>query len=131
MFDPIKLAKETEKIVCKDDKRKYYRFRPAPYYGGIATADCVGCNLHCIFCWAWNVVSAPAKMDTFYSPKEVVDKLTSIAKKKGLSQLRISGNEPTLCKNHLLKVLELIPSSYRFILETNGLLIGYNRTYAI
>jgi uncharacterized Fe-S cluster-containing radical SAM superfamily protein len=42
-IDPIALAEEAGKIVGSGEKRKYYRFRPAFYYGGIATADCVGC----------------------------------------------------------------------------------------
>jgi len=130
MFDSIELSKVTEKIVCKNNLRKYYRFRPAAFYGGIATADCVGCNLRCVFCWAWNVVNNPIKVGNFYSPKEVAEKLISIAKKKSLSQIRISGNEPTIGKEHLLKILELIPSSLHFILETNGILIGYDANYA-
>jgi hypothetical protein len=51
MYDPIELAEEIGKVVNAEEKRKYYRFRPAPYYGGIATADCVGCCLRCLFCW--------------------------------------------------------------------------------
>jgi len=35
-----------EQGVCNERKRKYYRFRAARFYGGIATADCMGCNLH-------------------------------------------------------------------------------------
>jgi len=35
MYDPIVLAEETGKLVNSGEKRKYYRFRPAPYYGGI------------------------------------------------------------------------------------------------
>ena len=38
--------------------------------------------------------------------------------------MRISGGEPTLCKEHLLGLLELVENiNYLFILETNGLLI--------
>jgi uncharacterized Fe-S cluster-containing radical SAM superfamily protein len=44
--------------------------------------------------------------------------------------MRISGNEPTLCREHLINVLKLIPEDYLFILETNGILIGNDRTYA-
>jgi uncharacterized Fe-S cluster-containing radical SAM superfamily protein len=31
---------------------------------------------------------------------------------------------------HLVNVLKLIPEDYLFILETNGILIGNDRTYA-
>jgi uncharacterized Fe-S cluster-containing radical SAM superfamily protein len=45
VIDPVKLSEMTQKQVCKDGLRKYYRFRPAKFYGGISTADCVGCCL--------------------------------------------------------------------------------------
>ena len=48
-YDPIKRSEETAKVVLRNDLRKYHRFRPARFYGGIATADCVGCCLRCIF----------------------------------------------------------------------------------
>ncbi len=123
MFNPLELAKRTEEVVCRDLERKYYRFRPALFYGGIATADVVGCCLRCKFCWAWNVLTSPERARVFYSPEQVAKKLTSIAKSRGYTQLRISGNEPTIGKEHLLAVLDLIPSNYIFILETNGILI--------
>jgi len=129
-IDPLELAEKTEKIVRSGEKRKYYRFRPAPYYGGIATADCVGCCLRCLFCWSWHVVTQPEKTGRFYSPEEVTRNLTSMARKKGFNQVRISGNEPTLHRSHLLKVLDLIPEDIRFILETNGILIGNDPSYA-
>ncbi len=130
MYDPLKTAETTQSIVCSGDQRKYYRFRPAKFYGGIATADCVGCNLRCVFCWSWNVTTRPETIGSFYGPRDVAHRLIGIAKRKNLTQLRISGNEPTLCREHLLKVLELIPAEYTFILETNGILIGHDETYA-
>jgi len=130
MIDPIKLAKETERIVTRGNLRKYYRFRKAPFYGGIATADCVGCNLRCIFCWAQNIVENPKKIGKFYSPKEVAQKLVEIAKRENFNKVRISGNEPTIARVHLLKVLESIPQNLIFILETNGILIGADKSFA-
>jgi uncharacterized Fe-S cluster-containing radical SAM superfamily protein len=130
MFDPIKLAESTKKEVCRDGLRKYYRFRPSRFYGGISTADCVGCCLRCIFCWAWKVVSMPLDHGEFYHPEEVAKRLTGIAEKKHLGQMRISGNEPTIGWEHLMKVLDLIDRRYLFILETNGILIGENEEYA-
>lgn len=130
MFDPIELAEKTRRDVCRDLSRKYYRFRPARFYGGIATADCVGCCLRCVFCWSWKVVSTPKTSGQFYSPEDVARRLTSIAKKKRLKKMRISGNEPTICREHLIKVLENIDESYLFILETNGILIGSDESYA-
>ncbi len=130
MYDPVEIAEVTEEGVCKNGLRKFYRFRPARFYGGISTADCVGCCLRCVFCWSWNIVARPAEHGSLYTPKEVARRLINIAKKKRFNQLRISGNEPTLCREHLIKVLKLIPETYLFILETNGILIGNDRTYA-
>lgn len=50
-FDPILRAREVESLVMKGNARRYYRFRYALYYGGIVTADAVGCNLLCAYCW--------------------------------------------------------------------------------
>lgn len=130
MYNPLELAETTRKAVCKNGLRKYYRFRPSRFYGGISTADCVGCCLRCVFCWSWNVVTRPTETGKFHSPEDVARRLVEIAKKKKLEQLRISGNEPTICREHLIGVLELIPKDYLFILETNGILIGNDESYA-
>jgi len=130
MLDPIKLAEFTEKLVCKEGLRKYYSFRPARFYGGISTADCVGCCLRCVFCWSWNIVASPGNYGDFYGPEEVAKRLIRIAEKKGFTQIRLSGNEPTLCWEHLMRVLDQIPGNYLFILETNGVLIGSDESYA-
>ena len=129
-MDPLALAEKIEKIVSSGESRKYYRFRPAPFYGGIATADCVGCCLKCLFCWSWHILVQPEKAGHFYSPEEVTRNLLSIVRKKGFHQVRISGNEPTLHRPHLLRVLQLIPKEIHFILETNGILIGHDASYA-
>lgn len=129
-YDPVKRAQDVAAIVCRDDLRRYHRFRSARFYGGIATADCVGCCLRCVFCWSWPKVVSPERYGRFYSPHEVARKLSSIARKKSFRQVRISGNEPTIAREHLLKVLECVPKDILFILETNGILIGYDKTYA-
>lgn len=131
MFDPLALAKETETAVCRDLERKFYRFRAARFYGGIVGADCVGCNLRCLFCWAWSVVTSPDKSGKFYTPQQVADRIIALAQKTGYRQCRISGNEPTIGRAHLLAVLEqLAGSGLTFILETNGILIGADKDYA-
>ena len=130
MFHPVALARQVEEEVVRGDERKYYRFRPARFYGGIATADCVGCCLKCVFCWSWREVAKPSAFGAYHSPGEVAHKLVSIAKSRGYRQVRISGNEPTIGLEHLLRVIEEIPASMRFILETNGILIGAERSYA-
>ena len=72
----------------------------------------------------------PGRYGKFYLPQQVAEKLTTIAYKKRFRQVRISGNEPTLARDHLLQVLEQIPGDILFILETNGILIGHDSTYA-
>ena len=129
-IDPLVLAERVREIAGSGEKRRYYRFRPAPFYGGIATADCVGCCLKCLFCWSWHIMVQPERTGRFYSPEEVVRNLLSIVRKKGFHQVRISGNEPTLHRSHLLQVLQLIPHEIHFILETNGILIGHDPSYA-
>jgi uncharacterized Fe-S cluster-containing radical SAM superfamily protein len=130
MYDPLELARETAKIVCQVTSRKYYRFRPARFYGGIATADCLGCNLRCAFCWAWGQLHQVRKLGQFYEPAEVATRLVTIARKKGFSQVRVSGNEPTLGMAHLLEVLSLLPTDLAFILETNGIILGAEARWA-
>ncbi|MEM0018035.1 MAG: radical SAM protein [Candidatus Korarchaeum sp.] len=132
MYDPIELAEATRRTVEVGDRRKYYRFRGGRWYGGIATADCVGCNLRCVFCWSNFPRDNPQANWDLYSPDEVYSRLSSIASREGYELLRISGNEPTICWDHLIELLELVESDgrFRFILETNGILIGSDRLRA-
>lgn len=130
MYDPLALAAETGKLVTRGDERKYYRFRAARFYGGIATADCVGCCLRCAFCWAWKKVADPGGPGKFYGPGKVAQRITDISKKHNFNRARLSGNEPTLARGHLLSLLHLLPRHINFILETNGIPIGCDRGYA-
>lgn len=118
-------AREIEKIITNNDQRKYYRIvRPGRWYGGIATADCCGCNLKCIFCWSNKPRDNPDSIGKFYSPEQVVSKIIACAQSHNYRLIRISGNEPTLAKEHLLNVLSLTAKTkYLFILETNGTLL--------
>lgn len=130
-YDPLELSERIEDIVVQGRERKYYRFRGAKFYGGIATADCVGCNLSCYFCWSDKPRKKPREVGNFYTPNEVAEKLVSIAEENGFNQVRISGNEPTLGRKHLLSVLNRVENSgLNFILETNGVLIGADPSYA-
>ncbi len=123
-------AARVAEAVTRGELRKYYRFRPARFYGGIATSDCVGCCLRCIFCWAWEELTRTEPGGRFCSPREVAANLAGIARRKGFRGVRISGNEPTIAREHLIKVLLGVPQDLAFILETNGILIGHDRTYA-
>ena len=132
LYDPLTLTEETEKIVVKGKLRRYYRqVRGEKWYGGISSAYCCGCNLRCVFCWSGFPRDHPDKIGEFYSPEQVFNNLRQVASRCGYPQLRITGNEPTIGKDHLFGVLELVDqSNFRFILETNGILIGHDRHYA-
>jgi uncharacterized Fe-S cluster-containing radical SAM superfamily protein len=73
----------------------------------------------------------PEKFGEFYSPEGAFEKLSEAAHKADVHKLRISGAEPTLGKDHLLALLELVEGSEfdLFILETNGIFFGINRDY--
>jgi len=126
LYHPITRAAEVSKYILNGNKRKYYRiYRAGQWYGGIATADCCGCNLKCVFCWSNFPRDNPEKCGKFYTPKEVFNSLISCAKKYRYNQLRISGNEVTLAKEHLLELLKLVDkTNFRFIIETNGTLLN-------
>jgi uncharacterized Fe-S cluster-containing radical SAM superfamily protein len=124
-FDPFERASEIEKIVMDGTRRKYYRFRYSRHYGGIVTADAVGCNILCAYCWNHSRNQNPEKVGTYRSPEEVADKLLKIARKKGADLFRVSGAEPILGRRsmeHLVEVVKGVNSP--FVLETNGLLLG-------
>ena len=132
MFNPIELTEKIRKLVVRGNMRKYYRVaRGGRWYGGISTADCVGCNLKCVFCWSGRPRDRPDKVGRFYTPEQIFSALDRVARRRGYRLLRVSGNEPTIGKRHLLELLEFVEqSNYQFILETNGILIGYDKSYA-
>ncbi len=130
-FDPVERAQQVESLVLKEGKRLYHRFRAAPYYGGIATADAVGCSFLCAYCWNYYRNLNPALLDRFYSPQQVAAKLLRIAERNGFHLFRITGSEPILGEaslDHLMALLERITKErqqFVFILETNGFFLGY------
>ena len=132
MYDPLKRSEALECLAAEGSLRKYYRFRPAKWYGGIVTGDVTACNLLCHFCWAGDDIrNHPERVGKFYSPRQAFDKLDKIAKKSGYQLMRLSGQEPTIGREHLLELLGLLAKTkYRFILETNGILIGDDPSYA-
>ncbi len=124
-------SKEVERLVMRKDTRLYHRFRAAPYYGGIATADAIGCSFLCAYCWNYFRNLDPARFDRFYSPQQVASNLVRIGRKRSFRLFRITGSEPVLGEsslNHLVEVLDVLfremPGSV-FILETNGFFLGY------
>jgi len=134
-FDPIQLAKKTEKKVIRGNEKKYNGFRLEHYYGQIATARGCGCNLRCVFCWINPSRDFPENYGIFYSPEEVYEKTKKISSSKFgewamTTYVRISGGEPTLGQAHLLGLIELCAKSKKeFLLETNGILLGDDESY--
>lgn len=146
-FNPLELARETERIVTRLGpeglERKYTSFYSVPVYRGIATGYAVGCCLRCIYCWSNWSRDFPEKFGEFHSPREAAQGLFKAAE-EGLSRskywrktlpkvskLRISGCEPTIGIAHLFRTLEYIKSSKYplFILETNGIILGSEGRY--
>jgi uncharacterized Fe-S cluster-containing radical SAM superfamily protein len=146
-FNPLELAKETEKIVTRQGneglERKYTDFYSVPVYRGIATGYAAGCCLRCIYCWSNWSRDFPEKFGSFYSPLQVAQKLFKAAEEgivysdywrkliPKVNKLRLSGCEPTIGKEHLLAVLKFVKESKYplFILETNGIILGNDRDY--
>lgn len=146
-FNPLELFKETEKIVTRKGneglERKYTNFYSVPVYRGIATGYAVGCCLRCIYCWSDWSRDFPDKLGKFYSPKGVALRLFKAAEEgivyssywrkliPKVNKLRLSGCEPTIGKEHLLEVLKFVKKSKYpiFILETNGIILGYDKNY--
>jgi len=135
-YNPVTRHQAVEKLVVhntpRGQERKYWRFRYDRWYGGIVTADAVGCGLLCKYCWVSDAVMfQPATVGKFYEPEAVAKILTRMAKKRNLKQLRVSGGEPTIGKSHLLQLLQSLEGHpHLFILETNGILTGNEPKYA-
>lgn len=130
-FDPLQRSEEVERLVMKEERRLYYKFRAAPYYGGIATADAIGCSFLCAYCWSYGRNENPSRFGRFYSPDEVAVNLLRLARPRSLELFRVTGSEPILGEfsfEHLLRIIELVQGEKpgaRFILETNGLILGH------
>ncbi len=135
-FDALQRSEETERLVMEGENRLYYKFRAAPYYGGIATADAVGCSFLCAYCWNYGRNEDPVRFGRLFSPENVADNLLEIARRRSFNLFRVTGSEPILGEasfEHLIKVIEIIlnaePRS-NFVLETNGLMLGYKEELA-
>jgi uncharacterized Fe-S cluster-containing radical SAM superfamily protein len=137
MYDPLVRHRAIEALVTRDTPqgqlRKYYRFRADRWYGGIATGDVVGCGLLCKFCWVSDaILERPATSGEFLTPQEAARKLLRIVERRHLAQMRLSGGEPTIGRSHLLSVLSEVDRAHKckFILETNGIMLGADPSYS-
>ena len=135
-YDPVERHRKIEPAVIQEraggDLKKYYRFRRDPWYGGVITADCAGCGLTCKFCWVRKEsVLEGREGGEFLKPEEAAQRVLELMKEKKINQGRISGGEPTIGRRHLIKFLNVLQRRrVRFILETNGILIGEDESYA-
>ncbi len=133
-YDPVEVAEKIRKYVTKTvnntELRRYYRFRGGRWYGGIATGDVIGCNMKCKFCWSWRFKDR-YDLGKLLTPEEAARRLIEIARTKGYTQVRVSGGEPTISRRHLLDLIKIVEDNgLNFILETNGVLLGHDRSYA-
>jgi uncharacterized Fe-S cluster-containing radical SAM superfamily protein len=130
-YDPIALAAATEKVVVRGNQRKYVQLgRRLRFYGGSISATEVGCNLRCKFCFSDKPVWKPGRVGKFYAPQAVFDGLDRAARKYNTKIISASASEGTLGKQHLLELLELVDQSdYTYVLETNGMILGFNQQY--
>lgn len=131
-YDPIKLTEAMEKVVVDGNRRKYVQLaRPLRFYGGTTSAVEVGCNLRCKFCFSDKPVFRPQSTGKFYTPQEVFNALTKSARKYGHKLISASASEGTLGKEHLFELLHLVDQSeFVYILETNGMTIGNDVSFA-
>ena len=135
-YDPVERHRHIEKAVTRarigGDLRKYYRFRHDQGFGGIITADCAGCGLTCKFCWERKESTLEGRdPGEFLSPVETAERILSLLKEHKVRQARISGGEPTIGRPHLFPFLNVFQHKrVRVILETNGILIGEDESYA-
>ena len=113
-------------------ERKYTAFYATGVYGGIATGYTVGCSLRCFFCWSEWSRDFPELYGTFYSPRRALQELVQAARRFKVRKLRLSGAEPLIGAEHILKLLELFEASDYplFILETNGIALGADEDLA-
>jgi len=107
-FDPVQRATDVARIVCRGSRRKYRVSALLVSTGASPRPTAWGATCGASSAVLDEVVRAEGKGE-FCSPEDVARRLVDIARKKRYGQVRISGNEPTLCRDHLLGVLERIP----------------------
>ena len=130
LFDPVALSLLIKDIICKESSMKYGEFYRSGPHGGVSTGYVTGCCLRCIFCWTDKSRDEPERYGKFYSPEEAFEELMQNANIKGIKRLRLSGGEPTICRDHLFRLLTLIQGTDSIMtIETNGILLGNDEGY--
>lgn len=134
--NPIEVAMLAEERVISRSLlgellRSYYGFARGRWYGGSFSGYVIGCNLNCVYCWAW--FRNRYGLGSYLTPSEVVKKLITGGSRASARVLRISGGEPTIGFDHLIEVLRAYTKAgtrLPLVVETNGILLGYNSSYA-
>ena len=126
-FNPVERAKAIERLVVRNSSRLYYKIKFNRYYGPIISCYTVGCCLNCAYCWNHNKNKNPARFGRFLSPSEVAERVNRLLKQHGTIHARITGGEPILGTKSLKHLTEMISEVDRsFLIETNGVMLGYN-----
>ncbi|RLG51334.1 MAG: hypothetical protein DRN96_05575 [Thermoproteota archaeon] len=134
-FDPIHLAEKVSRVcsrsTCGSSERMVFDHRdfgsPAPG----AYINLAGCCLRCIFCWVPHHALEPHE-GVYLTPSEAASLLLHRARRKRSFLLKITGGEPVLpgtCFQHLKAMLEHVEDALKgatVVLETNGMLLGYD-----
>ncbi|MEM2006106.1 MAG: radical SAM protein [Sulfolobales archaeon] len=128
--DPLATArlieeKVTSRSLYGELLRKYYGFSHGSWYGGSFAGYVIGCNLDCVFCWAW--FKNRFDLGFYLTPEEVARKLVLGSVETKARVTRISGGEPTICIDHLLEVMKDFSrrsNKILLVIETNGILLG-------
>ena len=73
-----------------------------------------GCNINCDFC--------DTEYDNYekYDIKELVDVIVYNCRSNNIDLLIITGGEPSLQKNKIKDLIQLLPKDIRIQIETNG-----------
>jgi len=109
-FDPVQRSRKVERLVMSGRKRRYYKFRAAPYYGRIATADAIGCSFLCAYCRNYSRNENPSSCGRLYSPEEVARNLIGPAPGTPSRSARVKNH-----KNYHNRQISIIYKIHNFI----------------
>jgi uncharacterized Fe-S cluster-containing radical SAM superfamily protein len=88
----------------------------------------LGCNLNCGYCWVPDERrighGCQVEAYAYQPPEDTYALLKGMAIMHHIKQVRISGCEPLINEEHLLKVIKWsVADKYQYVLDTNGTLL--------
>ncbi len=135
LFDPIQLAEKASRLCSRStrgllerivfDQRDFGSPVPGAYI------NLAGCCLRCLFCWVPSSVLEPYE-GAYLNPGEAASLLLHRARRRRSFVLKVTGGEPILPGipfQHLKAMLEHVEEAMKdatILLETNGILLGYD-----